>query len=134
MMLLDTHVLVRYARDDDKLGRRSGTAIDRALSRDEVFISAISFWELAMLASGRRIELQATMTAFRASVLRDGMQEVPIDGEIAICAGELPEAHGDPADRILVATAIIRGCTLVTADQTLLDWKLRGFRTHDATT
>lgn len=46
MILLDTHVLVRYMRDEGKLGRRARSTIDRAVARDELFVSAISFWEL----------------------------------------------------------------------------------------
>jgi PIN domain nuclease of toxin-antitoxin system len=73
------------------------------------------------------------VAGFRASVLRQGIQEISIDGEIAITAGELPAIHGDPVDRMLVATALVRGITLVTADDVLLQWQLRGYRRQDAT-
>lgn len=133
MILLDTHVLVRYLAGDRKLGRRAVAAIDKALALDEVFVSAISFWEVAMLVRRGRLELDTTVAAFRVLALRHGIQEQPVDGELAIAAAELPDTHGDPADRMLVATAIERGLTLLTADETLLDWKLRGFQTLDAT-
>ena len=55
------------------------------------------------------------------------------DGDIAIAAGELPAAHGDPADRLHVATAMHRGLTLLTADDVLLQWRMRGYRAQDAT-
>lgn len=132
MMLLDTHVLVHYASDDRKLGKRARAAIDRALARDEVFVSALSFWEVAMLAGKGRLALDTTATAFRAATLATGIQEEAVDGEIAIAAGELPDHHGDPADRMLVATALVRGLALLTADTVLLDWKLRGLRVQDA--
>lgn len=133
MILLDTHVLVRYMRDEGKLGKRALSAIDRAVADDELFISAISFWEVASLVARRRLELSTTAAAFRDLALRNGAREQVIDGEIATLAGELPYTHGDPADRMLVATAITRGLTLVTADSVLLAWKLRGFRVRDAT-
>lgn len=133
MMLLDTHVIVRYMSGDTKLGKRARVAIDRALIGDALRVSSISFWELAMLVAKRRLELDTTVAAFRALAIHEGIQEEQIDGEIAIFAGELPDKHGDPADRLLVATAIVRGLTLVTADATLLAWKQRGFRTSDAT-
>ena len=114
MILLDTHVLVRLLSGDPKLGKRARVTIDRAGSRDEVFVSAIS-------------------STFRARAIEDGIQEAPIDGEVGIVAAELPSDHQDPADRLLVATAIVRGLTLLTADHVLLAWKLRGFRTQDAT-
>jgi PIN domain nuclease of toxin-antitoxin system len=133
VILLDTHVLVRYLMGDKKLGKRAIAAIDKALSLDEVFVSAISFWEVEMLVARGRLELDTTVSAFRTLTLRHGIQEEPLDGEIAIAAAELPDSHADPADRMLVATSVLRGFTLVTADQVLLDWKLRGFRAQDAT-
>ena len=51
MILLDTHVLVRLLSGDPKLGKRARVTIDRAGRRDEVFVSAISFWEIAMLVA-----------------------------------------------------------------------------------
>lgn len=134
MILLDTHVLVHYLVEDKKLGRRAIASIDKALSGDDVFVSAISFWEIAMLVERGRIEMDTPVVAFRALALRHGIQEEPVDGEIGIAAARLPDSHGDPADRMLVATAMLRTLTLITADDTLLGWKLRGFRAQDATT
>ncbi len=133
MILLDTHVLVRYMHNEGKLGKRTLSVIDREVANDELFVSAISFWEVATLVAKGRLELDTTPAAFRDLAIRNGVREQVLDGDIATLAGELPDAHGDPADRMLVATAIIRGLTLVTADAVLLDWKLRGFRTRDAT-
>lgn len=133
MILLDTHVLVHYRSDDGKLGRRAVSTIGRAIDRDVLFVSAISFWEIAMLLAKGRLELDTTVAVFRDVAMQNGAQEVALDGSIAIVSAELPDAHGDPADRILVATAIQRGLTLVTADSVLLEWKLRGFRVQDAT-
>ena len=133
MILLDTHVLVGYLMGDKKLGRRAVAAIDKALPDDEVFVSAISFWEVAMLVERGRLQLDTTVAAFRTVALRHGIHEEPLDGELGIFAAQLPDSHADPADRMLVATAILRGLTLITADETLLSWKLRGFRTQDAT-
>jgi len=133
MMLLDTHVLVHYASDDRKLGKRARAAIDRALARDALFVSALSFWEVAMLVAKDRLSLDTTVSAFRAATLATGIQEEAVDGELAIAAGELADHHGDPVDRMLVATALVRGLTLLTADAILLDWKLRGLRVQDAT-
>jgi PIN domain nuclease of toxin-antitoxin system len=133
VILLDTHVLVRYMYNEGKLGKRTLSVIDRAVANDELVVSAISFWEVATLVAKGRLELDTTAAAFRDLAIRNGVREQMLDGEIATLAGELPDAHGDPADRMLVATAIVRGLTLVTADAVLLDWKLRGFRTRDAT-
>lgn len=98
-----------------------------------MFASALSYWELAMLVEARRIKLQTSVSAFRTKVFERGIRELGIDGEIAIAAGELPRAHNDPADRVLVASAISRDLTLMTADATLLDWRMHGYAAQDAT-
>lgn len=131
-MLLDTHVLVHFASDDRRLGKRARAAIERARGRDELFVSALSFWEVAMLIAKSRLALDTTVSAFRAAALGTGIQEESVDGEIAITAGELADHHGDPVDRMLVATAMVRGRVLLTANTVLLGWKLRGFRVQDA--
>ena len=59
--------------------------------------------------------------AWRADLLRDGLVEIPVDGAIATRAGLLRDLHGDPADRLILATAL-EGHQLVTADVRLLDW------------
>lgn len=133
VILLDTHVLVRYLMGDKKLGRRTVTSIDKALPSDNVFTASISFWEVAMLVERGRLELDMTAGAFRTLVLRHGIHEEPLDGEIGIAAAELADRHTDPAARMIVATAVLRGMTLITADEVLLIWKVRGLRTQDAT-
>ena len=132
MILMDTHVLVHYANGDRKLGKRARAKIDRALGRDELFVSALSFWEISMLIAKHRLALETPVAGFRAVALRQGIQEISVDGEIAIAAGELPPAHGDPVDRMLVATAMMRGITLMTADEVLLQWQLSGYHAQDA--
>lgn len=109
MILLDTHILIRYATADRRLGKRASAAIDR------------------------RLKLNDTPMAFRALTLRQGITERPVEGEVAIRSAELPSLHADPADRIIAATAIFDGATLVTADAQLLGAKLDGFRVQDGT-
>src|SRR5207248_2288461 len=73
VILLDSHVVVRYLEGDrKKLGRRTVAAIDKTLSDSEVFVSAISFWEIAMLVAKDRLELDMTVPAFRVLALRHG--------------------------------------------------------------
>jgi PIN domain nuclease of toxin-antitoxin system len=133
MILMDTHVFVHYANIDRKLGRRARSEIDQALRHDELFVSALTFWEISMLIAKHRLMLETTVAGLRSAALRQVIQEISVDGEIATVAGELPATHGDPIDRMLVATALVRGITLVTADNALLQWQLRGYRVHDAT-
>ncbi|MBI3711331.1 MAG: type II toxin-antitoxin system VapC family toxin [Proteobacteria bacterium] len=122
MILLDTHVLIWLAEDNPRLGKRAAHAADAALHRDELYVSAISFWELAMLHARNRLKLDRSAPAIRATILQQGMREVAIDGAIAIAAGQLAGFHGDPADRFVVASALALGAALLTADEQILNW------------
>ncbi len=68
-----------------------------------------------------RMDLRIDLYLWRRDLLEQGLVEIPVDGGIAARAGLLPDMHGDPADRIIVATAL-EGHRLVTADQRVLDW------------
>ena len=124
MILLDTHAAIWFALGSG-LGRQSRTIVRKALVEDRLAISAFSFWEMAMLIAKRRLRALKSAGEQRAQLLDAGLHELPITGDIAILAGELENLNGDPADRIIVATAIEHGATLVTADANLLQWRHR---------
>ncbi len=121
MILLDTQVLVWNRFGDRRLGRRARREIDDAVRESTVAVSAISFWEIAMLHSKRRITLLQDVGSWRDTLLQEGLVEIPVDGAIGIRANELTDFHPDPADRLIVATAL-GGHRLVTADRRILDW------------
>ncbi|WP_419937761.1 type II toxin-antitoxin system VapC family toxin [Candidatus Palauibacter sp.] len=121
MILLDTHVLVWHGRGDRRLGRRARRVVERALPRRRAAVSAISFWEIAMRIHSGRLDVLMDPEALRRDLLAQGLVEIPVSGVIGIRAGVLPELHGDPADRLIVATAL-EGHELLTADRRILDW------------
>ena len=121
MILLDTQVLIWLSVDERRLGRRANEVIDRARDANDLAVSAITFWEVAMLQVKNRLTLLADANAWRSDLLEQGLVEIPIDGATAVRAGLLDDMHGDPADRLIVATALA-GHQLVTADQRILDW------------
>ncbi|WP_419858669.1 type II toxin-antitoxin system VapC family toxin [Candidatus Palauibacter irciniicola] len=121
MILLDTHVLLWHGRGDRRLGRRARRMIERALPRRRAAISAISFWEIAMRVHSGRFDLLMEPEALRRDLLAHGLVEIPVSGLIGVRAGRLPGLHGDPADRLIVATAL-EGHELLTADRRILDW------------
>ena len=121
MILLDTHILMWLRFGDRRLGRRARAAIDRATREGSVAVSTITFWEAGMLQEKGRTQLPADISAWRASLLREGLVEIPVDGAIAARAGSLRDIHGDPADRVILATAL-EGHQLITADDRLLAW------------
>ncbi len=122
MTLLDTHALLWLTEGSPELGPGARAAADAALAEGRLCVSAISFWEVAMLRAKRRIELNQTVAARRERVLSMGLQEVPVDGTIGITAATLEGLHDDPADRLIVATATRRGAVLITADRLILEW------------
>ena len=123
MILLDTHTLVWLCEGSHKLGDESVRLIDEALKASELYIASISFWEVAMLIEKGRIELSMNVTLWRRSLIDNGLQEIDLSGNIAIESALLANFHGDPADRIIVATAQDKTMSLCTADQKILSWK-----------
>jgi len=122
MILLDTHVLVWLDQGSRQLGSKSLALADEALKSSELFVSAISFWEIAMLVEKGRLEMQMKVENWRQALLDNGLVEVDLSGDIAIQSAQLQNIHGDPADRIIVATAIGLSATLCTADMKILSW------------
>jgi PIN domain nuclease of toxin-antitoxin system len=122
VIVLDTHALVWATTDDRRLGRRSRALIDRMWARGEVAVSALTFWEAALLQASRRIALPSTVAQWRGERLEAGLEEIPVDGTIAVRAAGLGGLPGDPVDRLIVATALERGAALLTADERLLGW------------
>ena len=121
MILLDTHVLLWHRQGDRRLGPRTIYLLETALQEGNAAVSAMSFWEVAMRVQKAQLGFRLDPNAWREMLLRQGVTEIPIDGATAVRAGLLDDMHGDPADRLIVATALA-GHQLVTADQRILDW------------
>jgi len=133
VILLDTHVALWLTADSRSLGKRSRRIAKQAAASDQLAISAVSFWEIALLIAKGRLRPPETANEMRRRILGEGAIDLPLTGEIAILAGELEGLHGDPADRFIAATAIVHDATLVTADQRLLKWR-HSLRRHNAET
>ena len=124
MILLDTHVLVWLSEASPRLGSNATEQIDAAFQADKLAVSAISFWEVAMLVSKGRIRMDMDLSVWRNDLLEQGVIELPVTGEISIKAAGLESFHGDPADRLIAATALQHSLTMLTADEKLLSCKL----------
>jgi PIN domain nuclease of toxin-antitoxin system len=123
VIVLDTHALVWLDAGDRRLGRRARRDADRALASSALAVSAVTFWEVAMLIRRGRIVLQKPPATWRLDLLQAGLVELELSGEIGILAASLEELAGDPADRMIAASAAFHGGTLLTADRSILDWK-----------
>ena len=115
-LLLDTHVLLWWLADDDRL---SAAARDAVSAAAEARFSAASVWEIAIKRALGRLEVPED---YLEAVDASDIQLLSITGEHAEAAGALPRHHDDPFDRMLVAQARIDELTLVTADRRLPDY------------
>ncbi|MEA3548204.1 MAG: type II toxin-antitoxin system VapC family toxin [Thermodesulfobacteriota bacterium] len=122
MLLLDTHVLVWLDEGNLRLGKTALQSINESLATGQLGVATISFWEVAMLVEKQRLTMKTELDVWRSDLLRSGLIEIPLRGSTAIRAGQLQLFHGDPADRMIVATAIENAATLMTADKKILSW------------
>lgn len=123
MIIMDTCAIVWDALQRDKLTKKAKTAISKADTNGEILICDISIWEIAMLAKRKKIEFDDTAAnLIRLFLESRNITVIPISPEIAELSVNLgPEINNDPADRIIVATSIIKQAPIITADS-----KLRG--------
>ena len=123
MILIDTHVLVWLDQGSDRLGKDSRKLIDAALAENELVVASISFWEIAMLVEKKRLTFTMNLADWRNDLLINGLNEFALKGDVGIVAARLTDFHGDPADRIIIATALSTAAKIVTADEKILSWQ-----------
>ncbi|GDX82296.1 PIN domain-containing protein [Deltaproteobacteria bacterium] len=129
VLLLDTHIWIWLVNGGPERLPPSALNAVRLASGSRLAVSAISVWELAMLEARGRVQLQMDCTEWVAEATRrTGLRVVPLSTEIAVGSTRLPgDLHGDPADRIIAATARHEGATLITRDRALLAYADQGF-------
>jgi PIN domain nuclease of toxin-antitoxin system len=128
-LLLDTHVWIWLANGGpERLDPRVLDAIGRASDRSALALSAISVWEFAMLEAKGRIRVEMDCLDWVTEATRRlGLQVVPLSTAISVASTRLPgDLRGDPADRIIVASARHLGAVVVTRDRALLGYAAAG--------
>ncbi len=123
-LLLDTHVWIWLMEGRMELNSEQQQIIDEATQHSVVAIPAISVWEVAMLVEKGRIKLEKPLLAWvKEALALPGIELKPLTPEIAVESSQLPNGfHGDPADRMIVATSRIHQLSLMTHDQKILDY------------
>jgi PIN domain nuclease of toxin-antitoxin system len=121
VILLDTHVWVWWVTQATELPRRIGRLIEERIETESVCVSSISVWEVALLVQRERLKLTMAVTEWvHRSEALPFIRFVPVDNGIALRSVLLaPPLHSDPADRIIIATAIHLGAILITKDDKL---------------
>jgi PIN domain nuclease of toxin-antitoxin system len=117
-LLLDTHVIVWAAGEAERFDRRVALAL--ADPRNELWMSPVSAWELALLSERGRLALRPDVGRWLEQAMAGlGLREAPLTSAVALESRHLDVATEDPADRFIAATARAYDCTLVTADKAL---------------
>lgn len=119
-VLLDTHVVLWWQAESGQLSSKARKHIESASNR---FVSPVTFWELTMLIVKGRVQLDRPTVAWVNDFLAsDRVAVAELTPGAAVLAGELEGFHGDPADRMIVASAIAAGVPLVTKDSKIRQW------------
>jgi PIN domain nuclease of toxin-antitoxin system len=127
MILLDTCALI-WVMNRDPLLPAALRAIERAARAGELYLSPVSAWEIGALVGRGRLKLDVSAESYVDRIFtRAGVQIAALTPEIAVRSSSLPgDFHGDPADRMLVATAMVMGLRLMTRDRRILDYGAQG--------
>jgi PIN domain nuclease of toxin-antitoxin system len=117
MILVDTHVVLWLALQPARISRKAAAVIEEARHSGEgIAISDMTLLEIAVIESKHRIQLSASLETFLTEV-ESRFVVLPITGRVCVRAMGLPASYPkDPADRIIGATALVEGISLVTAD------------------
>ncbi len=121
MIVLDTHAWIWWISDPAQLSARAQHCIGDEIEAGQVYVSSISAWELALLVNRGRLSLTMDVeTWLEKSEALPFLKFTPVDNAIAVRSVSLPGSlHPDPADRIIVATALRLGAQLITKDHKL---------------
>lgn len=123
MIVLDTHIWVWWVHGDSQLSQAHSTILQQH-EQTGLGISAISCWEVAKLVEKGRLTLPHTIDQWMKLALGyPGIALLPLEPEIAIESTRLPHPfHNDPADQIIVATARVHQCPVITIDKKISDY------------
>lgn len=118
MIVLDTNALVFLVNNSKRLSPKARRRIDLEIKQNDIFVSSISVWEIYLLVKKDKLDLAVDVETWVNKIENfPFLRFVPVDNKIAAKSVTLPETVGsDPADRIVVATALDLGATLITSD------------------
>ena len=126
-LLLDTNVLLRLTVDSADITDSFKEEVESGLVDGDVAVSTVTFVETARLHHHGRIDLGCHPAVWRRERLRSGLREIPVSGDVAVESVLLMNTgfHRDPADQLIVATAMMAAMRLATMDKKIIGWARR---------
>ena len=124
MIVLDTHAWIWFTSNPEALSQKAREVVEAAVKKKNILVSSISAWEVALLVKKGRLALTMDVTDWIAkSENLPFIQFIPVTNSIAVKSMNLPPPlHPDPADRIIIATALSTGSPIVTKDKKISDY------------
>lgn len=124
MVLLDTHAWVWFVSNPENLSDYAKSSIETAMKKKAIYISSISTWEVALLVSRNRLRLTMNVNDWiQRSEALPFMKFIPVNNSIAVQSVYLSSPlHNDPADRIIIATALSLSMPVVTKDEKIINY------------
>lgn len=124
MIILDTNALIRWICAPEKLSKKARKIIEEISKKEQVLVSSISIWEISLLIKKDRIGFFIDADSWLEEMESlPFIRFIPIDNQIAAKSVNLDgNFHQDPADRMIVATALISGATVITSDKKILNY------------
>ena len=125
VIVLDTHVWIWFVSDPAQISPQANETIESAMNKNEILISSISTWEIALLVQKNRLKLTTDVVDWVShSEKLPFISFLPIDNSIALKSAHLPQPfHEDPADPFIVATAREERATILTKDPRILEYR-----------
>lgn len=124
MIILDTNALIWWTTAPEKLSKKALKTIEKANGETEILVSSISVWEVYLLVKKNKLRLSLDIDRWLEKVESlPSVRFIPVDNRIAVRSVDLPDfLSKDPADRIIIATALQYGAVVVSSDKKILKY------------
>ena len=122
MYIIDTHVLLWYLRGADELSSRAREIID---TQEQIFVSIVSFWEIAIKRNIGKLDLDWSITQIEQLCLQKDMTILPISAAHLDTLSDLPKMHADPFDRLIIAQAKSESLIIITRDTIIAQYDIQ---------
>ena len=119
--LLDTHVIIWYFEDSPGLPRKIAEIIDDP--ENEIYISSVSLWEIAIKVNIGKLDLQVSLNELLHTITNSEFSVIQIEDDYLNGLEKLPAIHKDPFDRMIISSALSENLTIITVDNNIQQYK-----------